>query len=111
MDALTIGAVTACGAVLAWPHVMKVYEWAKARKPVANVGFAESMRVRLEAGIVPSQSPGYHKWDVGELDALKYAVEKLPQHTSLAEFVDAIVPGEDCRDSVVTILAKGAKVK
>lgn len=83
------------------------------------------MRVRLETakletGIAQIQSPGYHRWDVGELDALKYAVEKLPATTTLSEFVEAIKPGEDCRDSVVTLLsatpsetpaAKGAKAK
>lgn len=99
MDAVTIGAVTACGAVLAWPHVVKIYEWAKSRKPVAKT----EMQARLEL-----PSPGYHKWTGGEWDALKYAVDNLPANTSLAEFVDAIVPGEDCRDSVVTILAGGA---
>ena len=93
---------------------MKVYEWAKDRKSVAKT----ETQARLEL-----PSPGYHKWTGGEVDALKYAVEKLPANTSLAEFVGAIVPGEDCRDSVVTILAKerigadpapaskGAKVK
>ena len=114
MDATTIGVVAVAAGTLAWPHVVKLYQWATTRKPVEITGAIES------TGRVEGQSPGYHKWDVWELDALKYAVEKLPATTTLSEFVEAVKPGEDCRDSVVTLLsttpsetpaAKGAKSK
>jgi len=54
------------------------------------------------------------------VQALAYASGTLPAETTLADFVNVVHPGEDCREAVVTILsalvtkpepakAKGAK--
>ena len=60
---------------------------------------------------VPSVSgepnPGYHKWDAVELDALKYAVSKLPPTTTIGQFAAAVVIGEDYRDTIVSLLSQG----
>jgi hypothetical protein len=97
MHAGTIIAGVAAVLLLAYPKLAELFKRAVAKKP----------NIVIVDGIAGPPNPGYHKWDAVELDALKYAVSKLPQATTIGEFAEAVAIGEDYRDTIVALLSKG----
>jgi hypothetical protein len=97
MNAGTILAVVAAVVLLVYPKLAELFKRAVAKKP----------NIVIVDGIASPPNPGYHKWDAVELDALKYAVSKLPQATTIGEFAEAVAIGEDYRDTIVALLSKG----
>ena len=86
--------------LLAYPKLLELFKRSTAKKPNDEPGGIYD--------VTPSQpNPGYHKWDAVELDALKYAVSKLPPATTIGEFAEAVAIGEDYRDTIVALLSKG----
>lgn len=102
MDYVTVGAVAAGAVALAWPKIASTYSWLTTSEedPITT-------SIRLANSKSSTPNPGYHKWDAVELDALKYAVGKLPQDTTIGQFADAVVIGEDYRDTIVSLLSGG----
>lgn len=98
MDYVTVGAVALGAVALAWPKIASAFSWLTSAKNTGLIHVAD-------LGVNPN--PGYHKWDAVELDALKYAVGKLPPETTIGQFADAVVIGEDYRDTIVSLLSGG----
>lgn len=97
MHAGTIIAGVAAVILLAYPKLVELFKRAKSSNIKAAID-----------GLTPSApNPGYHKWDAVELDALKYAVSKLPPATTIGEFAEAVAIGEDYRDTIVALLSRG----
>lgn len=102
MDYVTVGAVAVGAVALAWPKIESAFSWITTPEEDQI-----TTAIRIANSKASIQNPGYHKWDAVELDALKYAVGKLPPETTIGQFADAVVIGEDYRDTIVSLLSGG----
>lgn len=102
MHAGTIIAGVAAVILLAYPKLAELFKRATTPKETPN-----DFESAFPSVMIQPPNPGYHKWNAVELDALKYAVSKLPPATTIGEFAEAVAIGEDYRDTIVALLSKG----